>query len=265
MFPSWRIADSGSKLHVLASHPLLNALAETVRDLRRAHGWTRRELRDKTGISERFLADIEAARANPSVLRLVALAQALGTSVDGLLSRAARPLDRSVAKKVIALLGLRGAGKSSVGPALARRLQLPFVELDARIEERAGQALTDLFQVHGESLYRRLEHEALRALLDTDTACVLATGGGIVTAPETFALLRQHAFTVWLRARPEDHWARVLAQGDTRPMADDDRAFHNLCAILAEREPLYRQADVVIDTAGRDVDAIAGDLALRFA
>jgi len=110
----------------------------------------------------------------------------------------------------------------------------------------------------------RLEHEALRALLDEAQPCVLANGGGLVTASETFALLRQHAFTVWLRARPEDQWTRVVAQGDTRPMADNDRTFHNLCAILAEREPLYGQADVVVDTAGRSVDAIAQDLALRF-
>ena len=257
--------DFGSKVHFVPSHPLLTALAETIRELRRARGWTRRELGSKTGISERFLADIESARANPSVLRLVELADALGTSVDGLLSRAARPLDKGSAKRVIALLGLRGAGKSSVGPKLAQRLGLPFVELDTKIEERAGLPLDDLFQVHGEGLYRRLEHEALRALLDDSRACVLATGGGVVTSSETFALLRQHAFTVWLRARPEDHWTRVVAQGDTRPMADDDRAFHNLCAILAEREPLYGQADVMVDTTGREVDAIASDLALRFA
>jgi len=250
---------------MLVHHPVLERLGSVVRELRRAHGWTRRELGRKTGISERFLADIEAARANPSVLRLVQLAEALGTSVDGLLARATRPLDRTASKRIVALLGLRGAGKSSVGAQLAQRLELPFVELDARVEERAGQSLPDLFQLHGEALYRRLEHEALRDLVAEGKPCVLATGGGIVTAQDTLALLRQHAFTVWLRARPEDHWTRVVAQGDTRPMADDDRAFHNLCAILAEREPLYGQADVVVDTVGRDVDAIARELVLHFA
>lgn len=254
----------GTKVHVVASHPLLDALADTVRDLRRAHGWTRSDLSHKTGISQRFLADIETGKANPSLLRLVELAGALGTSVDGLLTRAARPLIRTVAKRVVALLGLRGAGKSTVGTKLAQRLGVQFVELDANVEERAGLALDELFQVHGEGLYRRLENEALRALLAAPQTCVLATGGGVVTAADTFALLRQSAFTVWLRARPEEHWARVVAQGDTRPMADDDRAFQSLCSILAEREPLYGQADVIVDTAGRTVEAVVDELALRF-
>lgn len=248
----------------MATHPLLESLAQTVRGLRRAHGWTRRALGTRTGISERFLADIELGRANPSLLRLVALADALGTSVDALLSRAARPAASATAKRMVALLGLRGAGKSTVGASLAGRLGLRFVELDARVEENAGLALDELFQVHGEAFYRRLEHEALQALASTHEACVLATGGGLVTVPETFALLRRHAFTVWLRARPEEHWTRVVAQGDTRPMADDDRAFQNLCTLLAEREPLYGQADVIVDTAGRDVDAIVRELSLHF-
>ncbi|MEZ5966339.1 MAG: shikimate kinase [Planctomycetota bacterium] len=246
------------------THPLLTALADTVRSLRHAHGWTRAALSGKTGISQRFLADIETGKANPSLLRLVELADALGTSVDGLLWRAARPLDKSHVKRVVALLGLRGAGKSTIGAALAERLALPLVELDAKVEERAGQALPDLFQVHGEALYRRLESEALRDLLATPAACVLATGGGLVTASDTFAFLRQHAFTVWLRAQPQEHWTRVVAQGDTRPMADDDRAFHNLCAILAEREPLYGQADVIVDTTGRPIAAVVEELALHF-
>jgi XRE family aerobic/anaerobic benzoate catabolism transcriptional regulator len=252
-------------VHAVSGHPLLDTLADSVRGLRRARGWTRRDLGTRTGISERFLADIENGKANPSLLRLVELADALGTSVDGLLTRATRPLDQGEKKRVVALLGLRGAGKSSVGARLAERLRVQFVELDARIEERAGLGLDELFQVHGENLYRRLENEALRALLEVPTPCVLATGGGIVTAPETFALLRQGCFSVWLRARPKEHWERVVAQGDTRPMADDDRAFHNLCSILGEREPLYRQADVVVDTVGREVDAIVDELALHFA
>lgn len=247
----------------MPSHPLLTALADTVRGLRRARGWTRRDLSANTGISERFLADIENGKANPSLLRLVELADALGTSVDGLLSRP-RPLGKCAAKRAVALLGLRGAGKSTIGALLARRLGVAFVELDAKIEARAGLVLDELFQTHGEALYRRLENEELRALLATPQTCVLATGGGIVTASETFALLRQHAFTVWLRALPEEHWTRVVAQGDTRPMADDDRAFQNLCAILAEREPLYGQADVIVDTAGRDVETVVRELALHF-
>ncbi len=240
------------------------SLAETVRDLRKARGWTRRDLAARTGISERFLADIETSRANPSLLRLVELSGALGTTAAGLLAQAGRPLHKQPPKHAIALLGLRGAGKSAVGPALAEHLQLPFVELDARIEERAGLSLSELFQVHGEAKYRQLETEVLRELLAQAAPGVLATGGSLVTAPSTFALLRQQAFTVWLRARPEDHWLRVVAQGDTRPMADDDRAFQSLCAILAEREPLYGQADFTIDTSGREVADIARELALHF-
>jgi len=247
----------------VSSHPIQGALAEAVRGLRRAHGWTRSELASRTGISQRFLADIEGGTANPSLLRLVQLADALGSSVDALLWRAARPAGQLVAKRILALLGLRGAGKSTVGVRLAQRLGVEFIELDARVEDRAGLVLDELFQVHGESLYRRLEGEALRELLAAPSACVLATGGGIVTAADTFALLRQNASTVWLRARPEDHWNRVVAQGDTRPMADDDRAFHNLCGILAEREPLYAQADSIVDTSGRTLDAVVDELAVR--
>lgn len=246
----------------MAQHPLLDSLATTVRQLRRARGWTRRDLGAKTGISERFLADIETARANPSILRLVELADALGTSVVDLIEPPGS--GQGDHRPVIALLGLRGAGKSSVGPALAKALGVEFVELDARIEAQAGLSLSDLFQVHGESHYRQLELAALREVLAAGKPCVLATGGGLVTSPATFALLRQHARTVWLRAKPEDHWSRVLAQGDTRPMADDDRAFQSLCEILAEREPLYGQADVVVETSGRDVTAVADEIARQF-
>lgn len=242
----------------MAQHPLLDSLATTVRQLRRARGWTRRDLGAKTGISERFLADIETARANPSLLRLVELADALGTSVVQLIERPAA--DASARKPVIALLGLRGAGKSSVGPELARRLGVPFVELDAAIEALAGLSLSDLFQVHGEAHYRQLEQTALREILARGEPCVLATGGGLVTSPASFALLRQHARTVWLRAKPEDHWSRVLTQGDTRPMADDARAFQSLCEILAQREPLYGQADVVVETSGREVADVAAEV-----
>ncbi len=240
------------------------SLAETVRDLRRARGWTRRDLAARTGISERFLADIETSRANPSLLRLVELSTALGTSAAGLLAQAARPLHKQTPKHAIGLLGLRGAGKSAVGPKLAELLGVAFVELDAQVEQRAGLTLSELFQVHGEAQYRRYELEVLGELLEQPQPGVIATGGSLVTASTTFALLRQSAYTVWLRARPEDHWLRVVAQGDTRPMADDDRAFQSLCSILTERAALYGQADFTIDTSGRTVDELARELALHF-
>lgn len=244
---------------------LLTRVGETVRALRKRRGWTRRELAGHAGISERFLADIETGRANPSLLRLCRLAEALGLSVTGLLSSSPPP-SAPARSRVVSLLGLRGAGKSTVGAALAQRLGCPFVELDARVEQRAGASLAELFEMHGEVYYRRLEREVLESILrEAGDSLVLATGGGIVTERETFALLERQTHTVWLRAEPEDHWTRVVAQGDTRPMADDDRAFANLCAILAERERLYQQADYVVDTSRRSVADIVDELALRFA
>lgn len=245
--------------------PVLRDLGDTVRALRKRAGWSRRELAARTRISERFLADIETGRGNPSLLRLCDLALALGTTIEHLLRKPpTTALDHD--RHAVALLGLRGAGKSTIGQLLATRLGREFVELDARIEHDTGMRLGELFELHGEAWFRRAERETLRAVL-TSTAdpLVLATGGGLVTAPETYTLLREHAHTVWLRARPEDHWTRVVAQGDTRPMANDDEAFAHLCAILAERERLYAQADVVVDTTTTPTDDVVSELALRFA
>jgi XRE family aerobic/anaerobic benzoate catabolism transcriptional regulator len=242
---------------------VLAALGREVRGRRQARGWSRRELALRTGISERFLADVETGRANPSVVKLCELAHALETAPATLLGGRTEPPGLPPR---IALLGLRGAGKSSVGEALADRLGWPLVELDAEIEARAGISLEQIFELNGEAYFRRVERETLRALLDSGPAhCVLATGGGIVTDTETFALLQQHAWTVWLRARPEDHWRRVVAQGDTRPMRGQDAAFDALCRILRERERDYRQARLTIDTVDRRPTEIADELARRYA
>lgn len=228
-------------------HPLLRRLGETVRSLRSSRGWSRRELARQTGISVRFLADVEQGNANPSLLLLVELASALGTELPALLSgfggNAAAP------RRAVALLGLRGAGKSTVGPLLAQRLSAPFAELDAEVERQTGLLLGEVFQLHGEAYYRLAERQALEKLLVTQPDSVIAVGGGLVTEPTTFALLRGHAVTVWLRATPEEHWQRVLAQGDTRPMADRERAFADLRRILTEREPLYQRADLTVATS----------------
>jgi XRE family aerobic/anaerobic benzoate catabolism transcriptional regulator len=154
---------------------------------------------------------------------------------------------------VIALLGLRGAGKSTVGLALASGLGCPFVELDARVETAAGQDLGNLFEMHGESYFRNLELQALREVLAGNQQLVLATSGGIVTYPPSLALLRERCRTIWLKAQPRQHWDRVVAQGDTRPMANIEQAFQHLSTILYEREPLYRQAELVIDTSALSV------------
>lgn len=242
---------------------VLHRLAHEVRERRRARGWSRRELAERTRISERFLAEVEAGRANPSVAKLCELANALETTLPALLAPAG---DAELSPQRIALLGLRGAGKSTVGRALADRLGWDLVELDAEIERRTGLGLDQIFELNGEAYFRRVERETLRELLDRGPRpCVLATGGGIVTEPETFALLRDHSWTVWLKARPEDHWSRVVAQGDTRPMQGQVAAFDALCRILRDREREYRQARVHLDTTGRAPEDIAQDLATQLA
>lgn len=231
---------------------LLAGLGRTVRDLRTARGLTLRDLAERGDLSVRFLAQVEAGQGNISVRKLASLARALGTTPAEMLSGPGGEADLPV----IALLGLRGAGKTTIGRRLARRLRVPFVELDRRIEEAAGLTLDEIFALHGEEYYRRLERETLERLLAEGRPAVLATGGGIVTRPETVALLRHHALTVWLRAHPEDHWNRVVQQGDKRPMADHPEAMAELRRLLASREALYAGAAHTVETSGADVDEV---------
>lgn len=237
--------------YVLDADQLLDSLGRRVRAARTARGWTLRELSERSGVSLRFLVQLEAGDGNISVRRLTSVATALGTTPGALLADGAVPGPESTT--VIALLGLRGAGKTTVGRKLARRLRMRFVELDQRIEEIADLTLGEIFSLHGEDYYRRLERQALGQLLDGQTSLVIATGGGIVTAPETFSLLRRHSRTVWLKATPEDHWNRVVKQGDRRPMADHPQAMRDLRDLLAAREPLYSSATLTIDTTGKTI------------
>ena len=161
---------------------------------------------------------------------------------------------------MIALLGLRGAGKTTVGRRLARHLHVPFVELDRRVEEAANLSLAELFSLHGEDYYRKLERDVLQSVLADDTPMVLATGGGLVTSSDTYALLKRSAITVWLRATPEDHWNRVLRQGDRRPMADHPQAMADLRALLSSREPLYSGAQHTVETSGRGIAQIVDEV-----
>ncbi len=230
---------------------LLTRLGANVRQRRKERGWSRRDLAAHTGISERFLADVEGGVANPSLLRLQTLAQAFGVELVALLADIAQPHT----SRHVALLGLRGAGKSTVGPLLAQRLAVPFHELDTCIERASGLRIGEIFQLHGEAYYRATERSELLRLLAGEP-CVIAVGGGVVTDAQSFQALRTRTRTVWLRAVPEDHWQRVLAQGDTRPMADNEQAFADLRRILADREPLYRQAEIVVDTSSQPVAGV---------
>ena len=235
----------------------LEAVGAAVRKHRERLGWSRRELATHSGVSERFLAQLETGDGNISLRRFAEVAHALGTSPSALLAPADAPAD----VKPIALLGVRGAGKSSVGAALARRLNVVFVELDQRIEQTAGLPLGELFALHGEAYYRRIEREVLTRLLAVPSAMVLATGGSIVNDPINYALLRARCRTVWLAAGAEDHWNRVVAQGDQRPMAENPHAFAELRALLAARKDLYARADHTVDTTGRRVPQVVAAIA----
>ncbi|MCX5741744.1 MAG: helix-turn-helix domain-containing protein [Proteobacteria bacterium] len=231
----------------------LSSVGAAVRAHRERRGWSRRELAETSGVSERFLAQLETGDGNISLRRFAEVAAALGTSPSALLVEADAPID-----KPLALLGVRGAGKSTVGAQLAKRLGVAFVELDQRIEAAAGLPLADVFALHGEAYYRRVEREVLTSLLANNSRVVIATGGSIVNDPTTYALLRARCRTVWLKARPEDHWNRVVAQGDQRPMRENPHAFAELRALLAARASLYARADATIDTTRRTVrDVVA--------
>jgi XRE family aerobic/anaerobic benzoate catabolism transcriptional regulator len=227
---------------------LLSTLGQRARDLRQTRDMTLRALSEQSGLSVRFLMDVESGRANISVRRLAHLAEALQTSPAELVRDPGPP-----AVQPIALLGLRGSGKTTIGKKLARRLRVPFVELDQHIETRAGLGLDEIFSLHGEQYYRRLEHDALTDLLSKPAPMVIAVGGGLVTSADSFALLRQHATTVWLKARADDYWDRVAQQGDRRPMNEHPQAREALHELVRRREPLYAKADITVDTSGLSV------------
>ena len=258
---------------------LLAEIGRQVRQARERRGMTRKALSQEAQVSERYLAQLEAGEANASVLLLRNVALALDMRLTELLGdREAsaeqrlirRFLDRlpahrledvifklmrdfgpeeSTRRRRIALVGLRGAGKTTLGAALAKELGVAFIELDHEIEREAGISLSEIFMLYGQAGYRRIERRCLDTILEARDPVVLTVGGGIVSELDTYNLLLLNCFTVWLRARPEEHMQRVMAQGDFRPMQGKE-AMEDLRRILEAREPLYRKADVTIDTAG---------------
>ncbi len=280
-----------------AKHPFLVALGERVRSLRARRGMTRKALSQAADVSERHLANLEYGLGNASILVLLQVAQALQCSLAELLGdvttrspewllirelleqrdedtlRRARVAigemlgtggDNATGARQrsarIALVGLRGAGKTTLGQRLAADLGFPFVELSREIEKFAGCSVGEIQNLYGQNAYRRYERRALEEAIQIYPEAVIATPGGIVSDAATFNLLLAHCTTVWLRASPEEHMQRVLAQGDVRPIAASREAMDDLKTILAGRMPFYSKAEFDVDTSGRSVDDAAEEL-----
>ena len=267
--------------------PLLDQLGSELRSRRLSSGWTQRQLARESGLSQRFIGQVERGRGNVSIGSLSQLARALVCTTTELLRPAPSDQQASAIELVqrlpqgelprvieflrqcgavrpdgrrVALVGLRGSGKSTVGRALSERSGARFVELDERIEELAGLPLHEIFDFHGAAHYRELERQALDSLTEETEPLVLATGGSVVTDPLNWETLRRRFVTCWLKTAAEDHFERVRRQGDLRPMAGDPRAMDKLRAILREREPLYALAHHSLDTSELGLEATQREL-----
>ncbi|MDP3759936.1 MAG: helix-turn-helix transcriptional regulator [Ramlibacter sp.] len=285
-------------MQLMTDHDAKATLAELgarVRAWRARRGMTRKQLAADSGLSERFLADVEGGKGNVSINSLEAAARALNITILELLQDAPRPAlarvngllarlddaqldqaytllagsfglgDEQGRERRIALIGLRGAGKSTLGAQLAAQRGVPFIELDREIEREAGTSMNEILLLHGQAGYRRYERRALfRIAEDHANGVVMTTGGSIVSERETFDLLQSRFYCVWLKANPEEHMSRVVAQGDMRPFdttrGASSEAMEDLRRILASREALYARADAVVDTAARSVKQSLKDL-----
>jgi XRE family aerobic/anaerobic benzoate catabolism transcriptional regulator len=269
-----------------AKNPLLVALGERVRNLRARRGLTRKAVAQAAEVSERHLANLEYGIGNASILVLQQVATALHCSLAELVGdvttsspewllirellerRGEADLRRArialgellgtaagdpARHRRIALVGLRGAGKSTLGQMLADDLDVPFIELSREIEKLAGCSVREIHDLYGTNAYRRYERRALEEAIQIYGEVVIATPGGIVSDPATFNELLSHCTTVWLQAAPEEHMGRVAAQGDTRPMAASKEAMDDLRRILAGRAAFYSKADLSVDTSGQDL------------
>jgi XRE family transcriptional regulator, aerobic/anaerobic benzoate catabolism transcriptional regulator len=263
----------------------LGFLGARVRELRSLRGMTRKAVAREADVSERHLAQLELGDGNISIVLLRRIATALNVSLENLfapnvpvpdekrmigellerlpshrLQETFQRLTRELASEEksrrsrIALIGLRGAGKSTLGAQLAREMNMPFIELDREIEQDAGIALAEIFSLYGQAGYRRIEKRTLDRVLNERARVVLSIGGGVVSEKETYDRLLANCITVWVKANPEDHMSRVIAQGDFRVMADNNEAMDDLRRILEAREPLYRRADLHLETSGESVD-----------
>jgi XRE family transcriptional regulator, aerobic/anaerobic benzoate catabolism transcriptional regulator len=210
----------------------------------------RRTLSRAANVSERYLAQLEGGEGNASITLLRRVAEALAIGLPDLLEAGERT---PVRRRRIALIGLRGAGKSTLGGQLAKTLRRPFVELDREIERDAGMSLSEVFLLYGQAGYRRIERVCLERQIASQQDIVLTVGGGIVSETDTYNLLLANCFTVWIKASPEQHMARVVAQGDLRPMSGQPEAMKDLRRILASRQTLYAKADATIDTTTQSV------------
>jgi len=266
-----RKSDDGDFLHMMGKR---------VREARERRGMSRRALAVAADISERYLAQLEAGEGNASVVLLRRVAGALGLPLPDLVGDNESPVEQRLIRRFferlpahrledvilqlmrdfgqkeaarknrIALVGLRGAGKSTLGAAVAKEFRCPFVELDREIEREAALPLSEVFMLYGQAGYRRIERRCLDRMLETSDPLVLAAGGGIVSEPDTYNVLLVNCYTVWIKASPEEHMSRVISQGDFRPMDGHEAAMEDLRRILTAREPLYARADAVVDTSG---------------
>lgn len=264
----------------------LEQLGNRVRTMRGLRGMSRKVLSSASGLSERYIAQLEAGQGNVSIVLLRRVSAAMGAHLEDIipsadmspdslvirdLIRNATPQQIAKAKEVlsghgiprhagIALIGLRGAGKSTLGRLLAESIGWKFIELNKEIEKQSELSVAEILALYGQEGFRRKEQEALAHLLAQRDPIVLATGGGIVSEPVTFDLVLSSFYTVWLRAKPEEHMGRVRKQGDLRPMADNRSAMEELRTILLSREPLYARAAAEVDTAGLTIDKAAEKL-----
>jgi len=265
----------------------LEELGRRVRTMRGLRGMSRKVLAKVSGISERYIAQLESGKGNVSIVLLRRMSNAMGAHLEDLIPAGAPapdwPVIRDLLRKAtpnqiahardilagnrasahrlpfagIALIGLRGAGKSTLGKLLATKIGWGFIELNKQIEAQNGLSVAEIIALYGQEGFRRMEQDALAQLLARRELMVLATGGGIVSEPLTFDLILSSFYTIWLKAEPEEHMARVRGQGDLRPMADDRSAMTELRTILRSREPLYARASAVVDTAGLSIENAA--------